>query len=248
MEQLKLHSLLHPYFDGELDFSESLAFEEHLAHCSDCTLILEEQKKLRAVLAQSSLRYIAPKELKQKVRSTLKKNGESRKIIFQWNWKIYGVAASIAIAFVALWMLIPKESSNNEAALTNEIVSSHVRSLMASHLFDIASTDQHTVKPWFAGKLNFSPTVKDFSAQGFQLIGGRLDYIDGKPVAALVYQHQKHLINVFEWTGEAAQNEKSIIEHERGFNVIGDQSGGIRLWLVSDLNAEELAQLADMLK
>jgi anti-sigma factor RsiW len=248
MEESKLHSLLHPYFDGELDFSESIAFEEHLPNCSDCRQALDEQKKLRAVLEQSSLRYTAPKELKTNVQSSLKRNSASPKTTIVWSWKIYGIAASIAIAFFALWMLIPKESNNNEAAVTNEIISAHVRSLMASHLFDIASSDQHTVKPWFAGKLNFSPNVKDYSGQGFPLIGGRLDYIGGKPVAALVYQHQKHIINVFEWTNGSSHNQKRMVEIHQGFNLISDQYGEIRFWMISDLNAEELGQLADLLK
>jgi anti-sigma factor RsiW len=248
MEQSELHSLLHPYFDGELDFSESIIFEKHLTNCSDCSQALEDQKKLRTVLEQSSLRYIAPKSLKRTVQTSLKRNAASRKVTIQWNWKIYGIAASIAIAFFVFWMFIPKNPSKLQTEVTNEIVSSHIRSLMASHLFDVASSDQHTVKPWFAGKLDFSPTVKDFSGQGFQLIGGRLDYIGGRSVAALVYQHQKHIINVFEWNNESGHHENRILRNSQGFNLIADQSGEIKFWLISDLNAEELGQLADLLK
>jgi anti-sigma factor RsiW len=248
MEQSELHSLLHPYFDGELDLSDSLAFEEHLNHCTDCSQVLEEQRKLRAVLEQSSLRYIAPKELNRAVQSSLKRNSRSRKVIIHWNWRIYGIAASITIVLLGLWIVIPKNPSNLQAEVTNEIISSHVRSLMVSHLFDVASSDQHTVKPWFAGKLDFSPIVKDLSLQGFQLIGGRLDYIEGKPVAALVYQYRKHIINIFEWNIPPNSFERLSSEHSRGFNLIADQLGEIRLWLISDLNAEELNHLADLLK
>jgi len=250
MQQTEIHSLLNPYFDGELDYSESLIFEEHLTHCSDCSQALEEQKKLRVILTQSSLEYSAPKKLRRKILSLPNKKKESSRVSLEWNWRTYGIAASIAIAMLAVWIFLPKNSHNEDSAIVNELVSSHVRSLMASpsHLFDIASSDQHTVKPWFAGKLDFSPVVKDFPVQGFQLIGGRLDYIGGKPVAALIYQHQKHLINVFQWSILPDPNEKRAVEQDRGFNLISDESGGIRIWLISDLNTQELSGLADLLK
>jgi anti-sigma factor RsiW len=149
---------------------------------------------------------------------------------------------------LALWTFIPKESDDHDLPETNELVSAHVRSLMATHLFDIASSDQHTVKPWFAGKLNFSPTVTDLYAQGFQLIGGRLDYIGGKPVAALVYQHEKHIINVFEGIGQPDKLEPRIVRSSQGFNLVIDRTKDIKLWLVSDLNVTELGHLADLLK
>jgi anti-sigma factor RsiW len=145
-------------------------------------------------------------------------------------------------------MFIPKNSSNLQVGVTNEIVSSHIRSLMVSHLFDVASSDQHTVKPWFAGKLDFSPIVKDLPEKNFQLIGGRLDYIGGRTVAVVVYQYQKHIINVFEWTVNDNQYQTRIVEHDKGFNIIGDHSGEINFWVVSDLNTEELSQLVDPLK
>jgi anti-sigma factor RsiW len=248
MQQPDIHLLLHPYFDGELDFSDALVFEEHLPDCSRCLQGLEEQKKIRAILEQSPLRHRAPKKLKQTLRSSFGRDDELRGVIFSWNWKIYGIAATIAIMALALWVFIPKESNDHDLSETNELVSAHVRSLMAAHLFDIASSDQHTVKPWFAGKLNFSPAVTDLSAQGFQLIGGRLDYIGGEPVAVLVYQHGKHIINVFEGMGQPDKLETRIVKNSQGFNLIIDRNKDIKLWLVSDLNAAELGHLADLLK
>src|SRR5258705_8120095 len=144
MQGEDLHRLLHPYFDGELDFSESLRFEEHLAYCSECSKALEEQKKLRLTLEQSSLGYSAPANLKQRIQTSFLKNTEPPKATIVWNWKIYGIAASIALAFVTLWSFLPKEQNDHESAEVNELVSSHARSLMAAHLFDVASTDQHT--------------------------------------------------------------------------------------------------------
>ena len=248
MQEGNIHLLLHPYFDDELDFSESLRFEEHLTDCSDCSQALAEQKKLRNTLEQSSLRFVAPKTLQQNIQTSFLKSKESPKTSIIRNWKIYGIAAGIAIAFFIFGTFLPKGSEDHETAETNELVSSHIRSLMASHLFDVASGDQHTVKPWFAGKLDFSPVVRDLSGQGFPLIGGRLDYINGRPVAALIYQHDKHIINVFQWSADPGRPEKHIERHNKGFNLIGDGSGELRLWLVSDLNTEELGQFAILLR
>jgi len=123
-------------------------------------------------------------------------------------------------------------------------VSSHIRSLMASHLTDVASTDQHTVKPWFNGRLDFSPPVTDLATSGYPLIGGRLDYLRGRPVAALVYQRRKHLINVFTWPDERAADSETPPRTQKGYHVIHETHGGMAYWIVSDLNPEELSVFA----
>ena len=245
MEQSELHSLLHPYFDGELDLSDSLAFEEHLNHCTDCSQVLEEQRKLRAVLEQSSLRYIAPKELNRAVQSSLKRNSRSRKVIIHWNWRIYGIAASITIVLLGLWIVIPKNPSNLQAEVTNEIISSHVRSLMVSHLFDVASSDQHTVKPWFAGKVDFAPAVQDFSGEGFPLLGGRLDVLAGRTAGALVYGRRKHIINVFVLQNVPAGGMRDSAERS-GYHTLSWKKGGLNYVAVSDVADADLQELRDL--
>jgi len=130
--------------------------------------------------------------------------------------------------------------------LLNEAVASHVRSLMVEHLTDVASSDQHTVKPWFNGKLDFAPDVKDFAAQGFPLVGGRLDFLNGRAVAALVYRRNTHFINVFVWPATNTGSGKSALENRRGYFVINREANGLHYSLVSDLNEKELAELANL--
>jgi anti-sigma factor RsiW len=129
-----------------------------------------------------------------------------------------------------------------------EVLSSHLRSLMPGHLMDVVSTDQHTVKPWFDGRIDFSPPVSDFAADGYRLIGGRLDYLDRRPVAALVYQRRKHIVNVFVWP--AADGSQSAVEstaHD-GYNLLHWRRGGMNYWMVSDLNPQEMGIFAGLLR
>jgi len=157
------------------------------------------------------------------------------------------IAAAILIAVFLGVKVIPDIRSQKQNLVAEEIVASHIRSLQPGHLMDIESTDQHTVKPWFDGKLDFAPPVVDLATQGFPLVGGRLDYIGRRNVAALVYQRQKHFINVFIWPEEKNSAKPPEVQTMQGYNVVSWSHNGMNFCAVSDLNSMELRQFADLL-
>jgi anti-sigma factor RsiW len=237
--------LLEAYLDGELDLVRSLEMERHLAECELCSAALRSHRALQSVLAEPSFYYEAPKGLEDRVRTELRKASKDSKRGALGGWRWRAVAASLPVIATLAWALvaIPRAPSGDEL-VNQEVVSAHVRSLMAEHLTDVASSDRHTVKPWFNGKLDFSPEVKDLAGDGYPLVGGRLDYIGGRGVAALVYQRGKHPINVFIWPEADARGGGEGESRLRGFNVIRWRHGGMRYWAISDLNLPELRELA----
>jgi anti-sigma factor RsiW len=241
--------LIHGYLDGELDLVKSMEIEEHLKDCDACTQTSKGIRSLRSAIGDTALRFSPPANLERRLGSALRRESEPepKPLILPWRWILAGTSL-IAAVFV-IWAvagIFARQSTGDLVA--QEIVSSHVRSLMADHLTDVLSSDQHTVKPWFNGKLDFSPPVKDLSQQGFSLNGGRLDYIGNRPVAALVYQRRQHSINLFVWPSTEVQsvNEKASVH--QGYNLIRWTNAGMTYWVVSDLNLAELQQFVQLLQ
>jgi len=241
--------LVHGYVDGELDLVKSLEIEEHLKSCDACAQTYEQIRGLRSSLTNNALRFEPPSGFERRVRSALRKQDDAsaKPSFLRWRWLPAGAAlmSALLVLIVVAGMLRRPSSSD---VVAQEIVSSHVRSMMASHLLDVESSDQHTVKPWFEGKLDFSPPVKDLKAQGFPLNGGRLDYIGNRPVAVLVYKHGQHPINLFVWPSDGTPMTNQQASVHQGFNLIRWSNEGMSYWVVSDLNLAELQQFVQLLQ
>ena len=248
--------LIHGYIDGELDLVRSLEIEEHVKTCPDCAQELWNQQTLRKAFRSSNLYERAPKGLEAKIRTSIAKEAAPAPTVvtmpmpqrraLQW----LAVAAAAAIVVFTTFRVLPAlvVGPVSRGIVAEEIVSSHIRSLQPGHLMDVQSTDQHTVKPWFNGKVDFSPPVKDLTDAGFPLIGGRLDYLDHRDVAALVYERRKHIINLFVWPEESKASEAPHSEAYQGYHMVFWRSSGMYFCAVSDLNTAELQQFVDLLQ
>ena len=245
--------LLHGHLDGELDLVSDLEVERHLEQCARCAREYAAMRAMRARLKDESLGFEAPSELRQRIRrlthAALPESEASPSRMRYFPPRAIEFAIPLAIAAMLALYIVPRAvRPGRSEILARELVASHVRSLMAAHLTDVSSTDQHTVKPWFNGKLDFSPPVTDFAKDGFPLVGGRLDYVDNQPVAALVYLHGKHVINVFLWPLAGDTTSAERIETDQGYNVEQMIVARMNCWIVSDLNRQELGKLAELLR
>jgi anti-sigma factor (TIGR02949 family) len=236
------HTMIHGYIDGELDAVRAAEFERHLEECPECVTALQSQESLRSSLQRAQLYEKAAPQLREKVLAGLRSaapipiSSRPRPVVAQW----LAVAAALLLLLYSGWRLIPGLSEkNNQTALAAQIVDAHLRSLEPGHLTDVVSTDQHTVKPWFDGKLDFAPPVQDLANDGFPLAGGRLDVVGGRTVAALVYARRKHFVNVFIWpTSDRDTAPRSGAQ--QGYHWITWQKNGMAFWAVSDAAASDL--------
>ena len=234
--------LLHGMLDGELDVVGALAFEAHLKECPDCAAEYRRQQTIRAALRQPEMRDRAPDALRQRIMASLQPPAVPwwRRLLGQWrlgDWRLGGAGAAALAMALLLLVALPRGGDDD---LTRQLVDSHVRSLLAEHLVDVVSSDRHTVKPWFVGKIDAAPPVVDLAAQGYPLVGGRLDYLDRRTVAALVYRRREHVINLFVWPQPGAADAAVTAEMEEGYSLLRWVRSGLVFWAVSDIDLPEL--------
>jgi anti-sigma factor RsiW len=246
--------LIGPYRDGELDLATCLKLEEHLAGCTTCQQKLASEQEMVGLIQTETPRFQPSPFLKTRIRATLRETAQPKR---KWTYPIplafyeLGVLGSMAVLAllasvsipVVLWLLASSNSSN----LAQEAIADHIRSLQVSHLVDVASTDQHTVKPWFAGKLDYSPQVVDLTPSGYPLIGGRLDVLDHRNVAAIIYQRRKHYINLFIWPSDNKSLHENLY-NENGYHVLGWKKSGMNYLAVSELGEKELKDFVEMIQ
>ena len=256
MTREEAHKLLHAYIDGELDPVKSLELEAHLAENPSMRAACERLREMSAAIRDKADYHAAPAWLEARVRAAIpagRKDPSARPI--RWRWlKPAGAAAAdwlrpaasfAAVALVTWVVALGTMRPSEDERITQEMLASHVRATLTNRFYDVASSDQHTVKPWLSARLAFSPPVADLSASGFELAGGRLDYIGAQPVAVLVYKRRQHLIDVFVWPVEAQKSEQTLARD--GFNIERFAKNGMGFWLVSDLNRNELGDFARLL-
>ena len=240
----RAQELIHGYLDGELDRLHTNEVEQHIELCENCKLGYHSQITLRSSLKDSSLYYQAPPTLKKRIRLSLQEENKAKATprYFRWSWAVASVSFALLLLIGTVWKVAPLfRRPSTEELLAQEIVTNHIRSLQTTnHLADVLSEDQHTVKPWFNGKVDFSPPVKDFAGQDFRLYGGRLEYLNKRTVVTLIYQHRQHYINLYIWPNDQAQTTSEVSSQRQGYNIIHWTSSGLSCWAISDLNNAEL--------
>jgi anti-sigma factor RsiW len=254
----ELETLLHAFVDGELDLVRSLEVECHLQGCQACARAVRGHQALQTTLRDPALYHRPPAGLEERVRASLRAGlaspsiAEPRPVRIAPFWRPLALAASVALVAVLVWGILRGESQPSaDQLLAQQVASSHARSLMESHIVDVASSDQHTVKPWFTKRLDFAPPVKNLADNGFPLVGGRLDYLDNRQAAALVYKRNLHDINLFIWPSarRAARSPEVVaVPDHPGYQLIHWTDGDLTYWAVSDLNEKDLREFVRLVQ
>jgi anti-sigma factor (TIGR02949 family) len=239
---------LHAYLDGELDAPGATQFESHMESCAECQAAFAREEALRNSIAKANLYEPTPTGLRQRIIAQLPASSASAPdaVTTSLDWRWLALAACLLLAVAVGWRaLYQLRTSGQPTDLVAAAVDAHLRSLQPGHLTDVSSTDKHTVKPWFDGRLDFAPPVPDLSAEGFPLIGGRLDVLNGKTVAALVYGRRAHILNVFVWKA-TTPGEHTGTGQRQGYQWVAWQKDGFSFCAVSDTAPEDLQQLMQL--
>lgn len=239
MECRESRQALDAFVNAELTPMEHAHVADHLAGCETCRRERDMLDSLRKQLRGNLVRYKAPETLRSRVRAQMMVFDANAPAVTRSRarWPL-AIAAGVLIAAASSGVTLAVTRAARTPSVTNELVASHIRSLMPGHLTDVVSSNQHNVKPWFNGRVDMSPTVPDLSSSGFPLVGGRLDYVNGRSVPVIVYSRRSHLINVYEWPAAAGTHFEP--RNVNGYNLVGWFRNGTEYWAVSDLNGEEL--------
>jgi anti-sigma factor RsiW len=262
--------LMDGYLDGELDALTSQKIERHLRECHKCEEAFQAHTVLAHAIAQTAPYYKATTELRRRIQSSLeaatdakamdagaragtasrpRRESEPHLAPFERPWNWLALAAAIVMAAIIGSSLLPRlQQRGSDQFLATQLIASHVRSLMADHLTDVGSSDQHTVKPWLDAKLDFAAPVADLAGEGFPLIGGRLDYLDNHPVAALVYQRRKHFVNLFIWPAMPGESKAQKTVSRQGYHLLHWADADFNYWLVSDVGDGDLQTFKEALE
>lgn len=234
--------LLQALIDGELDAGHAREVESHIAGCARCAALSRDYRVMSKAIAEAGATYTAPPGLRRRIEAALPqaKAAPNRRSLLRGFALGSAVSAMAATGLVAIVL-----TRDDEARIESEMVSAHLRSLQAGHLTDVVSTDRHAVKPWFNGRLDVAPPVIDLTAQGFTLIGGRLDYVDARAIGAVVYRRRQHVINLFVAQTADTAHRGARTSTLQGFNIRRWGDRGLNFWAVSDIAADELAEFSD---
>ena len=249
MDCVRESELLSGYLDNELDALHVAEIEAHLRDCVSCRKQHEQALRLQSLVKERAPRYGAPAHLRSKILASVR-SAQPRSRVREWipvGWFQFGgaLAATVLLTSVITYNSILPSYTDR---IVDEVVATHVRALITNHLTDVASSDQHTVKPWFNGKLDFSPPVIDLEAQGFPLVGGRIDYVNGRPIAALLYRHRQHWVSVFIWPDQHAVSSAPRSVSKRGYDITQWSADGLIFSVVSDVATKEQSKFVALLR
>lgn len=245
----EVETALDGYLDGEFDPIRNQEIERHLQGCARCSTAWRSHQALQKALGAGYLYFKSPVTLRRRIRSSLRHAQRAETLGAFWSWRWAGIAASLTVVAILTWRVAPLvQERTGDDVLVQEVTSSHVRSLMVGHLLDAPSSDRHVVKPWFTGKIDFSPPVVDLTDHGFSLIGGRLDYLNKRTVAAIVYKRREHVINLFIWPASTDSPAKVRSVAYEGYHHVHWAHSGMTYWAISDLNNKELQEFVRLLQ
>ena len=236
--------LLHALLDGELDAGNAHQVETHVENCPRCAPQLRAYRELQQAMPIAQLHFTAPTSLRRRIEQALPAAAPPRASSRRSVLKGFVMGTAVSTAMAASLVVAVFRTDQDQRVL-GDVVSAHVRSLQANHLTDVQTSDQHTVKPWFNGKVDIAPPVVDLTAKGFTLLGGRLDYIDGQAVASIVYRRRTHVINLFVTQGAPSESHEARLQTMQGFNIRRWTAQGLEFFAISDINGEELQEFVE---